>query len=329
MLRKKNLLAVVIAGVAASASNMAVAEDGGSQLVWVPSIAFQMKELSFDQQYSGNNTNSADFDANIPMLNLGLTVAYSRFYMSLKLEKSVADGYSSTQETDRSSSGESNLIATEFTEVGVGREDKSFTIGYNVWDRLNVFVGYLDGETTLNPEPGCLDPLTLNPVASCSNANRAAVQQSIRYGFESFGIDPVADLERYEQVYTEKGPFIGLSYAWQFSNTGTLSISAAYADMNGKYVDNADDPNNTFPSATMPTESAFQEFHYEGDTTGTSLGLTWTAPLGDNSAYFVDLRRQSYSMEGEDQTGSFLYQGTSLKTDETMLGVSAGLQFYF
>ena len=124
-------------------------------------------------------------------------------------------------------------------------------------------------------------------------------------------------------MYTEKGPYIGASYAWSIADAGVLSASFAYAYMDGDYED------NMMPDTTGVFNGSIEPFRYSGDTTGTSIGLTWTAPLGESSSYFLDLRRQQYEMSASDDTGLALYNGTKLDSKETMQGFTAGLQFYF
>jgi len=96
-----------------------------------------------------------------------------------------------------------------------------------------------------------------------------------------------------------------------------LSASFAYAKMNGEYNDNLN-----LGSALQPN------LNFSGDTTGTSIGLTWTAPLGESTSYYIDLRQQSYKMDAKDPTGSnpnLAY----LSSNETMNSLTAGLQVYF
>lgn len=291
--------------MAAVQTPAALADDDSSGLAFVASLGFQDKKLSFDQKYSGLASNDAEFSVHLPTANISFTTAYKRVYLALKLEKSIVDTSTTTDETDRSllNPQNANLIAYPGSEVDVSREDKSITLGYNAWRKLNLFVGYLQGETELKPNPFCA-----NPFGGCTQAN---------YAFLQYYLGQPA----YKQTYTEEGPYVGLSYAWQIADAGSLSASFAYATMNGQYVDNAYDPTGVFGGS-------FQAFDYRGDTDGTSIGLTWSAPLGESSSYFIDLRQQKYSMDGEDKTGG-PNAGTFVKTEETMQGITAGLQFYF
>ena len=85
------------------------------ELTLVPSIAFQNKDLSFDQKYSGQGVsgNEAKFSTHLPMINMSFTAVYKKYYLTLKHEKSVTSTPAATNETDRSQlvPPQSNLIA--------------------------------------------------------------------------------------------------------------------------------------------------------------------------------------------------------------------------
>lgn len=321
----RRLQAGLATAIAALVSSSGYAE---TELTYVVSLAYQNKELSFDQRYSGPTIvdNEAKFSTYLPMFNAGFTVAYGKFFGVFKYEQTLTDGSTSTRETDRSPEQESNLLTLPGGTIDVNRKDISLTVGMNVWKSLSVFSGILSGETVLTPDPFCADfsynfdpdDLIVNPDSglaqiNCSRANLAGLQ----YFLEDRGF--YDNLPRYRQTYTELGTFAGAGYAFNIADLGSLSLSLAYADMDGEYEDNATDPENYF--------SNFVSFGYKGNTTGTSLALTWTSALGDYSAYFVDLRRQSYSMRGFDTTGRL--SDVTLRTDEEMIGISGGIQFYF
>ncbi|MFL0803453.1 MAG: hypothetical protein K6L81_07020 [Agarilytica sp.] len=300
-------------------------------VTFIPSLAYQNKNLSFDQSYSGAASNNAKFSVNLPVINAGFTIAAWKFFAALKIEKNFTDTSTGTDETNRSTSLESNLITHPGGTVDVSRQDISLTFGYNFWKGANVFGGYLSGKTELRPDPFCANPFPsgsgeFSPGApeltACSRSNRA-FQQFFIGDNPGQAVPPayhVANQPSYEQEYTEKGFYIGMSYGFNINDVGTLSVSFAYADMDGKYKDNANDPNNAFGGS-------FVAFNYEGDSTGTSTAVTWTSPLSEYAAYTIDLRRQAYSMDGKDKSGAL--SGVTLDTDEEMVGLTAGIQLYF
>jgi len=303
-------LAVIAASalIAGQINSDETKNDNG--ISFVPSVGVQSKQLTFDQTYSGAQSNKAKFSISMPVLSTSLTTAYNKFFLTLKYEKSLSDSSTGTNET--LILGGSNLIAIPGSETTVERQDQSITLGYNVWSKLNLFVGYMKGKTTLTPDASCqiLNPPSLPP-SNCLITNRAFIHAYL------------SGNNNYAQEYTEDGPYVGLSYAWNIADAGVLSASYAYASMDGKYKDNmAHDPTNFFGGTV-------ERFAYSGSTTGNSIGVTWTAPLGETSSYFLDLRQQKYHMSGEDDTGLALYSGVHLSTDETMKSVTAGVQFYF
>jgi hypothetical protein len=308
--------ALSVAVMAGCLSSTAQAEDW----LFVPSVAYQQKELSFDQRYSGADTNRADFSASLPVLSFGFSAVKDKFFISLKHESNVSDTPTTTDETDRSQTLQFNLMAVAGSQVDIARQDQSLTVGYNVWRRLNLFAGYLDGETDVKPEPFCADPGQVEGFI-CTRVNRAF--QQFFLGDNGF----VPNQPEYIQSYSESGPFIGASYAFEVADYGSLSLSLAYASMDGEFRDNANDPDNAFQDENGAAN--FVAFHYSGDSVGTSIAATWTGSLGDRAGYFFDVRRQSYSMDAEDQTGLPFYEGISLSTDETMTGVAAGMNLYF
>jgi len=299
---------------------------------YVASIAYQDKELNFNQVYSGSASNEAEFNVHIPMATAGLTVVKGKWFASIKAEKDLASTATSTTETDRSRVLEPNLLSHPGGNVEVGREDLSFLVGYNVYKRLNLFVGYISGETTLSPAPFCANPLAAPPAGEaadhpdeqeCSRSNRSFLQYYLGDLPEQLETPPdyyVENQPEYQQTYKEYGSFFGGSYSFPFEGYGSLSVSLAYASLSGEYSDNANDPNNGYGGS-------FTAFSYKGDTTGTSTALTWTGSLGDRTAYTIDVRRQAYDLEATDQTGRL--SGVTLETKETMLGLSFGIQVYF
>ena len=164
-------------------------------------------------------------------------------------------------------------------------------------------------------------------VIACSRSNRGFAQFFL--GARPLGVDEdppylVDGQPAYEQTYLEKGFFLGSSYAFNVEDLGTLAISFAYAKLDGKYSDNANDPNRGFVDELgNPT---FVPFRFEGDTSGTSIALTWTGSLSERTAYTLDLRRQRYKLDADDQTG--LLEGLKLDTEEEMIGFTVGVQVY-
>ena len=267
---------------------------------FVPSIGFELKNLAFDQETSGIKDKDGNavpldgsLDANLPTLAIGMVVAYDRFYAALKYENSFEAN------ADSDVPGTSPLGSE--SETGVTRTDFSIAFGYNAWRGLNVFVGYLDGETELTPDPIWTPGTTDVQCGQDSTGACNLAQQQWQDGGST-----------YRQTYQEAGGFLGASYGWVIGEAGTISVSGAYAFMKGTYKDNFYDGN----------------FKYQGDSQGLSLGVTWSATLSERVGYFVDLRRQAYDFDGSDKTGNPRFADSDVKTQEVITGLTAGIQWY-
>ena len=327
-------LSGVMCASLAGYSGMALADGEESQSNWsfIPSIAYQQKLLSFDQSYHdlptrmafGSNISQegrqSQFYVQLPTVNMSMTLGYKKAYAVYKYEQPLAPGSTSVDE-QRPVAAPNAFFFLNGPEhnTSVRRYDQSLTLGYNVWGGLNAFIGYMQGRTELQPQGNCYT----YPAYTCVQFNLA-------------GYMILNGQRTYEQDYIEKGPLAGVSYSWQIGNAGTLSVSAAYAKMNGRYQDNFVIQDYSYPPYGMI--SGDSHFEFEGDSIGTSLGITWSAPVGDSSALFVDLRRQQYSMDANSVVTYVTKPGVTpdpswnnvhVHTDETMLGFTAGYQYYF
>ena len=193
----------------------------------------------------------------------------------------------------KDSTNSSIPFTTENTsaKTDVKRRDYSITLGYKISKILSVFGGYMYGKTTLTP----------NACAGCTNP--ATTMKNDGFG-------------EYHQNYQEDGIFLGVTSGWHVGN-GQISASLAYAKMRGKYTDNFKDTQGT------------PAFDFEGNSNGFSAALSWTAPITEKLFYFTDARLQKYSMDASDKTGAAYFSGSTAKTDETILGLSAGVQMLF
>ncbi|WP_290580686.1 hypothetical protein [Ketobacter sp.] len=255
------------------------------------SLAVQYKQLEMEQRFTGLNLLS-NSNANDGDLKATLPVATVQGILFYKQFYSVLK----VENTLSESSVDSSIpFTTEGTSLStdVLRNDISLVLGYNFNDTFSVFTGYMQGLTELTPD-ACRD-------VTCTNAASVMLQD---------------DDQEYKQRYEEKGFFVGVGAGWRVG-PGKVSASLAYAYMDGEYSDNYHD---AFGSS---------EFDYEGKSKGTSTSLAWTAPLNEYLFYFVDGRAQFYSMDAKDTTGLPSFEGSEVATDETILGLSAGLQFIF
>jgi len=285
--------------------------DDAAGVIIIPSLGYEHKQLNFDQSYTDSlskpineDGRKSRFGVYLPTINFSLTAAYKRFYVAVKLERSLAENSVDVDEirpASRSAVSDPYYLNVPNHQTDVKRSDRSITAGANVWRGLNLFAGLMQGETMLIPKATCYtDPVP------CTGRNLAS-------DMEEYGAG------EYHQKYTEKGPYLGGSYGWQIADEGTISASFAYARMNGAFMDNY-----------ITYKYGDQHFDFTGKSIGSSIGLTWTAPLGESSAYYIDLRQQRYSMHGDDSnTPSTYFDTVQVKTVETMRSLTMGLQFDF
>jgi hypothetical protein len=116
-------------------------------------------------------------------LDLTLTVFTDRFFVAVNHDAPIKEDYS--------------VVNGGTIEVETTRLDQGITVGYDVYQGLNVFVGYKIGETELE---------------SVRTTGSTAITVN----------------------YKDEGPFAGLSYGYNFGAAGTVSGSVAYADFDGE-----------------------------------------------------------------------------------------------
>ncbi|ARU58860.1 hypothetical protein OLMES_4872 [Oleiphilus messinensis] len=308
-------LCMLIGSQAVSAQNITI----------IPQLAVQYKNLDFDQKIkfgfkpsdgSGtrerlNEDYTGGFEAQIPTLSASLTGYYSGMFVTLKYDSNVTE-----TQTD-------STVGFTNGPTDVDRSDISLTVGYNIVDNLNIFGGYMRGQTELTPEPGYVDDIEGSQqfYLGCVFSDDSSIPCTPPV-FSNLAKDhEILGLEPYKQEYEENGWFVGASYGVALGS-GNLSFSIAYALMQGEYRDN-------YLQGVVEADSVFK-----GDSKGLSLGVTWREQLSDTTGYFIDLRRQEYDMDADDEKGLLdnefgvpLFEKT--ETEERMTTLTAGLHWYF
>lgn len=174
------ILSVSVAMGLASPANSAIFTE---EVAFVPTLSFAQKSLEFD--------GVLDEDLDFPMLNLGLSATYRRYYLSVNFEKSL-EAQTLVQDV---SIGDSNISQVAGGEVD--REEQTLTLGFRVLDNLSVFGGLIDGETD--------------------------AKFTVRYE------DPNISDQELNETYSEDGPFLGVSTGMQVGQWGRVGFSIAYA----------------------------------------------------------------------------------------------------
>ncbi len=95
---------------------------------------------------------------------------------------------------------------------------------------------------------------------------------------------------RQESTFEEAGLYLGASYTFRLES-GALSFSTAVADMSMDYQSDRNDP----PSEPIRV----QEVNYEGDASGLSLSVSWSAPVTESLLYGVALKQHNYQYNAD------------------------------
>jgi len=107
-----------------------------------------------------------------------------------------------------------------------------------------------------------------------------------------------------EVSFIENGPFAGLAWSQAIGDLGNLSVSAAYAVMDGDFI----------------IRGTSSKTVISGDVAGYSFGATWSGPLSSKIVYKIGYKRHRYDFEGSNAT-------TTLRNQEVMNIIFAGLSF--
>jgi hypothetical protein len=158
----------------------AAAAGDESSLRFSTAVDLNFKRVTIEAA-GGTVTNT--FKPNFRTLSVSPTLSYGGFFASVAVERSLGDA---------STAGTINN-GTAWSDKRYSREENYATVGYNVWEGLNVFAGYLDNTTINNTDT---------------------------IGIGGGGVS----VSRSET--TDRGPFFGLGYTQRFTE-GALTASAA------------------------------------------------------------------------------------------------------
>lgn len=217
---------------------------------------------------------------------LNIAASRDRIYINFEHDISVKDHQ------------ELEFGPNEILFIGMGRSDTNLTFGYLLNDSASIFMGYK--QATLD--------VKLNSVIEPSGG--APVPTPPPY----VGNQPRAqDVE-----FSDKGLYVGASYTHNVGETGALSYSVAYADLDGEV---------SIMSAEydVTTNTILRNFtKIDGSTSGISWGIVWTDGFAENVAYNIALKMNLYEFDDE-----VLLGGNDLSTEETFTILSIGLRKYF
>tara|TARA_R110002167_G_scaffold38470_4_gene119835 strand:+ start:2042 stop:2857 length:816 start_codon:yes stop_codon:yes gene_type:complete len=237
----------------------------------------------------------------------GLSLGYSDFSFPEKLDHNIsfpsanipiALTMGSWQISLNASSTLAKAEIAEEEDIGkASRKDLDLTLGYRMTKSWSLFVGYKHGKTEM----------TFIPRDSDEEIDLEDEEQNT--------------VELTDESYIQKGPFIGVSYSWQFEKAGSLNLSLAYAFL---------DATNNFAANTdeEEVEEELAEFddltgQVKGDTKGFSYGLSWTMPLSSNLLFQTRFKINDYQQ-------TLVVDGERFENiDETFTTLHVGLAYVF
>lgn len=208
----------------------------------------------------------------------GLEMGYGTFSFEQKLDQTVVfpvanlTGGLAYRRFNAALNVSGSLQGAEVSEEdftgSAERKDYDLTLGYQANDYLSAFIGYKSGETDLDRQ---------------SRAD-----------------NPVASREYYRQA----GPFAGINIGHSFEYAGKLDFSIAYAllDADNLFAQDGDgvEEGETREFDDIDGESS-------GSSSGYSLNLGWTMPLGGNLLFRSKLKHNRYEQDirfdGQDFNG--------------------------
>lgn len=190
-----------------------------------------------------------------------------------------------------------SLGKTDITEDGeVGSADRSdidIVFGWYANNNVTVFAGYKHGKTIL-------DLITREDENST---------------------DPQIP---FQNIFEEKGPYLGIAYTHRMSQAGQLTLSLAYAALEAK-----NSLQNASADQTQPADELdFDDLQgvFRNDAEGFSLGMKWSIPVAQDIYYTSLLRVNEYQQEiAGDIAGNY----KSFKVDETFIDINIGFVYLF
>jgi hypothetical protein len=204
-----------------------------------------------------------DHNISFPSATIPIALTMDNWQLSLNASRTLADAE----------------IAEEEDIGKASRKDLDLTLGYRVTKNWSLFAGFKYGKTEMRFIPRDFD-------------------EEID---EDEDEDEAGSVELTDESYSQKGPFIGASYSWQFEKAGSLNVSLAYAflDATDNFSANTDEEEE---------EEELTEFddlsgQVKGDTKGFSYGLSWTMPLSSNllfqTRFKINAYQQAIVVDGE------------------------------
>jgi hypothetical protein len=201
-----------------------------------------------------------DHNIGFPSINVPVAVTLDQWQLSANWQTSISDADISEEE-----------------DIGkASRDDLDITLGYRISNSWTVFSGYKYGNTDVEFTPRDFGDFEV-----------------------SDGEDEASEIEEplaiSQESYKQEGPFVGVSYSWQFEKAGNLSLTLAYAKLNAIN----DFSSNTDDDEEDPEEVEFDDItgQVKGDTHGFSYSLGWTMPVSSNLVFQTRFKVNDYKQD--------------------------------
>jgi len=228
-------------------------------------------------------------------LDWKIAASYRNYFSALTYNASIKDYFQIDNTLNVDGSG--NI---ENTPAIFSREDSSITFGYNFTNNFSVFGGYKYGKTN-SIRFSNLKDFDNNPPAGTFPGGAI----SLANNNTSFSL-------------TEDGLFIGSSFIFSVSDSGSISLGVAYADLDGEFLF------NSVELDTNGDKSIFVSDLIIGDTSGTSFAVTWSDKFSDSINYNILLKLVKYQFDAPPNS-----DGDDFSTDIDFRIFSIGILKYF
>jgi hypothetical protein len=264
-----------------------------------PTLDFAYKKASISMQSGSASTFTNLIQPTYTTFTPAIGASYGPFYALLSYDTTIEDWRS-----------ESNgIVVAGFWsnfQDSYRRNEASATLGYRVFRGNNrigpvsVFGGYLQGTSVWR-------------------------ENVFTGGMSGGGATAVFGTDENTRSYLETGYYLGANYAHSFGDKGTLSLTAAYAFLDGTLNETALLYSNLLGSTYVNTD-------YTASARGASVGILWMGPITGSLNYRVGMKYVNYSFpitEKRDNLTGIVTPQSGTTISERVYSFFFGLSSYF
>ena len=230
----------------------------------------------------------------LPFVGGGATLFVNRFFVDVYAQRAFSGDDEASLDSLRffPDPPPDVFVVREISDQEFERDEYSLSFGYAVTDNFSLFAGYRRADTEFD-ESAINNAFFVNSVVPLQPVN--------------LRIPRVLSFEN-------DGPFVGGRYGWRIGDIGTIGLNLGIAFVEGEFT--VAEPGQTREGGLTVTESP-------GETLGTTLGLSWTAPFFgfEGFNYVVGLDGYQYAFEADAENAPDF--------SETIIRASAGVSYLF